>query len=105
MSTAKARKQPEQQNSASTEAVFTLQNPAANSVYLTGDFNDWAPRSLRMFRRSPDGPWEKRVPLSPGRHEYKFVVDEIWVHDPAARENIANPLGSLNSVINIIQNS
>jgi 1,4-alpha-glucan branching enzyme len=81
--------------------LFTLDRPEAEIVYLCGDFNEWAPRSLRMFRRAANGPWEKRVPLEPGQYQYKFIVDGEWIHDTAARENTPNPHGSLNSVIEV----
>ena len=80
-------------------AVFTLDHPEAQIVYLCGDFNEWSPRSLRMFRRGVNGPWEKRVPLKAGRYQYKFMVDGEWIHDPAARENTPNDHGTLNSSI------
>jgi 1,4-alpha-glucan branching enzyme len=81
--------------------LFTLDRPDAQIVYLCGDFNEWSPRSLRMFRRGASGPWERRVPLEPGRYQYKFIVDGEWIHDPAARENTPNLHGSLNSVIEV----
>jgi 1,4-alpha-glucan branching enzyme len=84
-----------------TGMLFTLDRPEAQIVYLSGDFNEWSPRSLRMFRRGASGPWERRVPLEPGRYQYKFMVDGEWIHDPAARENTPNLHGSLNSVIEV----
>jgi 1,4-alpha-glucan branching enzyme len=84
-----------------TAVLFTLDQPEAEIVYLCGDFNEWAPGSLRMFRRGANGLWEKRVPLEPGRYQYKFIVDGEWIHDTAARENTPNLHGSLNSVIEV----
>ncbi len=81
--------------------MFTLERPDAKIVYLCGDFNDWSPRSLRMFRRGGTGPWERCVALEPGHYEYKFIVDGEWIHDPASRENRPNPCGSFNSVIHV----
>lgn len=83
--------------------LFTLDQPEAQIVYLCGDFNEWSPRSLRMFRRGGSEPWERRILLEPGRYEYKFIVDGEWIHDPAARENTPNPHGSLNSVIEVCE--
>lgn len=81
--------------------MFTLDRPNAKIVYLCGDFNEWSPRSLRMFRRGGTGPWERSVSLEPGRYEYKFIADGEWIHDPAALENRANHCGSFNSVIHV----
>jgi 1,4-alpha-glucan branching enzyme len=84
-----------------TSVLFALNRPEAQIVYLCGDFNEWSPRSLRMFRRGANGLWERRVPLEPGRYQYKFMVDGEWIHDTAARENTPNLHGSLNSVIEV----
>jgi 1,4-alpha-glucan branching enzyme len=84
-----------------TGVLFTLDQPEAQIVYLCGDFNEWSPRSLRMFRRGASGPWERRVTLEPGRYQYKFIVDGVWIHDTAARESTPNLHGSLNSVIEV----
>jgi 1,4-alpha-glucan branching enzyme len=51
--------------------------------------------------RKDGGRWEATVALQPGRYQYKFIVDGQWLHDPNARENVANPHGSLNSVMEV----
>jgi 1,4-alpha-glucan branching enzyme len=83
------------------DVVFTLDRPDAQVVYLAGDFNEWAPRSTRMFHCDKNGRWERHVILPAGRYEYQFVVDDEWVHDNRARENKPNTHGSLNSVIEV----
>jgi hypothetical protein len=54
-----------------------------------------------MFRSDGHGRWERKVALTPGRHEYKFMVDGEWVHDAKARVNERNVHGSLNSVVEV----
>jgi 1,4-alpha-glucan branching enzyme len=83
------------------EVEFILECTGAERVYLCGDFNQWRPASLRMIGDRDAGLWEKRLVLSPGRYEYKFVVDGNWTHDPDARENVSNVYGSLNSVVEV----
>ncbi len=61
---------------------FTYYDPTARQVYLAGDFNHWDPTALPM-ERDDRGVWSVVVRLSPGRHEYKFVVDGQWTADPA----------------------
>jgi 1,4-alpha-glucan branching enzyme len=80
---------------------FVFECIGAEHVYICGDFNDWQPTSLRMVGNPEGGLWEKRLTLPPGRHEYKFVVDGKWLHDPDARENTPNIFGSLNSVVEV----
>ena len=53
---------------------FAFAAPAARQVALAGDFNQWDSEALPM-RKGADGVWHLNVPLKPGRHEYRFVVD------------------------------
>ena len=83
------------------EVEFVLECGGADHVYICGDFNQWRPASLRMIGNPEAGLWEKRLTLPPGRYEYKFVVDGIWIHDPDSRQNVPNVFGSLNSVVEV----
>jgi 1,4-alpha-glucan branching enzyme len=83
------------------EVAFVLSSREAEEVYLCGDFNEWLPRSLPMIRHGEDHWWEKRLALAPGRYEYKFIVNGVWVHNPDAAENVPNVYGSLNSVVEV----
>ena len=85
---------------AAHEVAFMLDSPDADEVYLCGDFNEWVPRTLPMIRRGA-GHWEKRLALQPGRYEYKFIVNGIWIHNPDSPENVQNAHGSLNSVVEV----
>ena len=82
------------------KVTFVLHEPGAKLVFLCGDFNGWASDATPM-KRQADGHWETTIALAPGRHEYKFVVDGIWKHDPLARVNVWNQNGSLNSVAQV----
>jgi 1,4-alpha-glucan branching enzyme len=83
------------------EVAFVLSSQEAEEVYLCGDFNQWVPRSLPMIRHGEDHCWEKRLVLEPGRYEYKFIVNGVWIHNPDAPENVPNSHGSLNSVVEV----
>jgi len=54
-----------------------------------------------MIRHKDDHCWEKRLALTPGRHEYKFIVNGVWIHNPDAPENVPNCHGTLNSVVEV----
>jgi len=82
---------------AQTAIPFTFAAPNARKVSLAGDFNDWDPADLPMYKGS-DGVWYLTVSLMPGSHEYRFVADGIWKDDPAAQQKIANAMGSENCV-------
>lgn len=79
---------------------FQLDAPAAEEVRLAGDFTDWQPTHL--LTRSESGTWSVMVPLSPGVHEYAFVVDgEEWTADPMAPA-VADGFGGLNSRVAVL---
>lgn len=69
----------------------------AKTVYLAGDFNDWAPKSLAMQKQGDD--WICSVYLSLGKHKYKFVVDGKWITDPTNKNWEQNEFGTGNSVV------
>lgn len=84
------------------EVAFALECAEAKEVFLCGEFNQWSPTALPMIRKDGNGRWEKRLALPPGRYEYKFIMDGEWIADPAARENVVNTFGSVNSVVEVL---
>jgi len=84
----------------SVKVTFVLFEPNAKQVSLCGEFNGWSINATPM-KRDDAGHWETTVALAPGRHEYKFVVDGNWKHDPLARVNVWNENGTLNSVAQV----
>ena len=75
-----------------------LTAPKARSVSVAGTFNGWDPRSNTLSKES-GGTWRACLSLSPGRYEYRFIVDGQWQEDPAAKESAFNPYGGRNSVL------
>ena len=82
------------------KVTFALLEPEAKQVSLCGDFNGWASHAMPMSRHA-GGHWEATLELAPGRYEYKFLVDGQWMPDTLAHENVWNPHGTLNSVIEV----
>ncbi len=76
---------------------FNLYLPDVERVSLAGDFNDWDVISLPM-KKDGDGIWKANIDLTPGRYEYRFVVNGIWHNDPNAHDVVQNPFGSQNCV-------
>ena len=93
---AATRKKATVKKTPSTE--FTLFAPDANEIYVVGDFADWNTDKYRM-RKLQTGLWKKKVPLKPGRYEYRFVIDGNWHTDPENISRQPNPFGSENSVL------
>lgn len=83
------------------ETVFRLDAPSAREVLLAADFTDWDKTPVKMIKGG-GGVWHVKVPLSHGRHLYRFIVDGEWRDDPAHSERVANNFGSFNSVINVV---
>lgn len=75
-------------------------DPKASAVFVAGSFNDWHPAATEMFCPSP-GRWVKELTLPPGEHEYRLVVDGVWMTDPACPRRAANPFGGENSVLSV----
>lgn len=78
-----------------------------------GDFNlmfassvdNWIPHMMELFDPHPDGlssypQWIINVDLLPGKHEYKYIVDRVWMHDET-QAAIINSYGTYNNVIYI----
>jgi hypothetical protein len=62
---------------------FRYTDPSAATVHLAGAFNEWSTTATPLSDPDRDGTWEVVIPLSPGRYEYKFVVNGgTWVADP-----------------------
>jgi len=83
------------------DADFAIEAPAAQVVYLVGDFNGWRIDDSSRLLRTEDGRWKKRLALVPGRYRYKFVVDGQWTVDAANQDRETNPFGSYDSVIHL----
>lgn len=79
---------------------FKLYAPDAKKVAVAGSFNKWNTNKL-VAKKDSKGNWVAKVALKPGRHEYKFVVDETWTNDPNCTSCVANSLGSHNCVIEV----
>ena len=78
---------------------FVLVAPQASRVSVVGDFNGWD-RSATPAERQPDGTWTTWVPLTPGRHEYSFVIDGThFVPDPTRPSAPTDEYGNKNSVV------
>jgi 1,4-alpha-glucan branching enzyme len=69
---------------------------SAKDVYLSGTFNEWSTLKTRMIRS--DSGWHATVPLKPGKHQYKFIIDSRWTEDPRNDKREDDLQGGYNSV-------
>jgi hypothetical protein len=58
---------------------FYRGNANAWKVMLAGTFNNWNPAALAM--QKVDSGWIAVVKLAPGKHYYKFIIDDKWTID------------------------
>ena len=86
--------------SPSQEVEFVYESADAKAVCLAGDFNNWSFNGLPLSK-DVQGVWRVRVPLTTGRHEYRFIVDGDWQNDPHACGFIPNEFGSCNCVVEV----
>ena len=80
--------------------VFVVRASGARQVQLAGSFNDWNPGRTPMQHVDRDV-FQIKVPLGPGRHTYRYVIDGQWRNDPANHRVEINPYGELNNVVEI----
>jgi chromosome partitioning protein len=79
---------------------FTIHAPEAQSVYVTGSFNDWSlDDTCRLANQ--DGVWRITLPLKPGVYKYQFIVDGKWQEDPQSPMKERNSFGDINSLIEV----
>jgi hypothetical protein len=84
---------------------FVLVDRQASSVQLVGDFNEWTKGATKLAPSGAPGVWAVSVALTPGRHEYAFIVDgKRWVIDPLAVKS-SDDFGTESSVIRVGSNA
>ncbi len=77
------------------ETIFLLNNNKATKVYLSGNFNNWDPSSIKM-QKTNNG-WEAKLNLKAGKYFYKFIVDDTWQSDENNTLNEPDGYGGFNS--------
>jgi hypothetical protein len=80
---------------------FVLEAPGARHVSVAGSFNDWNTSALPLEDPDADGVFVATVSLPRGVHEYMFVVDGVWMTDPAASERRPDGFGRQNALLRL----
>jgi len=79
---------------------FKFYAPTAKKVSIVGTFNDWDAK-MALAKKDTKGNWIAKVPLKPGRYEYKIFVDGSWLNDPNCNRCVSNNFGTQNCVIEV----
>jgi 1,4-alpha-glucan branching enzyme len=78
---------------------FQITADSGSKVYVAGTFNNWDPKQQKLTEKK--GVYSASVLLPVGRHEYKFIINDVWIADPKCQEWVPNEHGSLNSVLTV----
>jgi 1,4-alpha-glucan branching enzyme len=79
---------------------FSIEATSASSVKLAADFTGWEKSPVDLIK-SEHGIWHTIVPLPPGDHSYRYIVDGKWCDDPHSARRIPNPFGTVNAVVSV----
>jgi 1,4-alpha-glucan branching enzyme len=81
--------------------VFRVFLPGARSVQVVGTFTGWR-RSPIDMQRDADGWWSATLSLSPGDHDFSYLVDGCaWIADYAASGVKRNGFGGFVSQLHV----
>jgi 5'-AMP-activated protein kinase regulatory beta subunit len=82
----------------SKSVIFTLAlDENTHEVQLKGSWNDWKPEAMK---RNATGKYTKTKRLKPGRYEFGYEIDGVWVCDETL-PTVASPFGSRNSLLEV----
>ena len=93
--------------SGAKDVWFRCVAPTSKTLFLAGTFNSWDPTATPM---QPDGAaeWYVELKLSPGKYEYKYVVDGVWFCEPgvadedyAGEDAVVNSFGTKNRIMQV----
>ena len=80
--------------------TFVLVAPAARSVAVVGDFNNWGLGDSALVATSNQGVWSVTASVPAGVHRYAFVVNgKQWIADPTAPRSSGDDFGMPSSAL------
>ncbi|MEL6397019.1 MAG: AAA family ATPase [Planctomycetota bacterium] len=80
-------------------ATFVQPLAEGRQLAIAGSFNQWSSTTLPMRRDESLGVHELTVPLEPGTHRYRVVVDGRWNEDRYNPNREPNAFGETDSVV------
>lgn len=81
--------------------LFSLYEPNAKQVYLSGDFNNWSSSEDFMYDSDGNGLWQRMIPLKNGKHRYKYVIDGEYIVDPNNPSTESDEIGTPYSLVEV----
>lgn len=80
---------------------FCISAQPGSRVFVAGTFNDWNPTANPLQENSTRGQFTTNLVVPSGKYEYKFIVDGVWMTDPACPQRSPDAFGSENSVLQV----
>ena len=80
---------------------FDLSVEPGSRVFVAGSFNNWNPTANPLKDNPGSGHCKATLSLPAGRHEYKFVVNGVWMLDPHGTDWAPDGYGTMNSVLHV----
>lgn len=82
--------------------VFFYHDDNAETVNLSGDFNNWNSTETQFFKNG-DGLWHAEISIpTSGKYRYKFVINNtIWKEDTSNGMKEEDGFGGFNSILQI----
>lgn len=85
---------------------FVLVAPAAQSVSVVGDFNNWGLGDSALVATNNQGVWSVTARVPAGVHRYAFVVNgKQWMADPNALGSSGDDFGMPSSALVVEESS
>lgn len=80
---------------------FLILAQPESQVFVAGTFNNWDPKANQLQDKSCKGLFKTAAQIPFGKHEYKFVVDGVWLADPTCLNRTSDKFGSENCVFEV----
>ena len=81
--------------------TFKVSAPVSSEVSVAGTFNDWQPQPLTPGTGKGTVSFSRILFVTPGTHQYKFIINGEWLLDPNCQETVPNEFGNLNSLLTL----
>jgi AMP-activated protein kinase-like protein len=88
---------------------FPSDKEEIETVYLTGDFNDWNPSDINyLLEKGENNFFVLKIRLEPAKYRFRFVVNNVWLtnmemykerFEPATDMFEKHEFGGVNAVI------
>lgn len=80
---------------------FECSAEPGSQVCVAGTFNNWDATANPLKDNLDCGHFKAVLSIPEGTHEYKFVVNGVWLSDPKCPDWVPDGCGAMNSVLKV----